>query len=151
MHVTVFPDWESLLEVDTLSKDYCPLPSKEFSLLFFWSVGSRSLVSSPSIIFIYNDTTYYIMYAHNHYLSCIRLGKSSSPFVWYIFRQFRTKVPSIATVKKFSLPGLVPPLKVALCEVKIWRDGYNFILSLYCLYNYRCDDNVVVPSLAKLL
>ena len=36
IHANVFPDWESLLEVDTLSKDYWPFPSKEFALLFFF-------------------------------------------------------------------------------------------------------------------
>ena len=49
--------------------------------------------------------------------------------MWYIFRQFRTKVPSIAAVKKFSLPGLVPPLKVLL-YVKLKVGGMDIILYL---------------------
>ena len=50
--------------------------------------------------------------------------------MWYIFRQFRTKVPRIAAVEKFSLPGLVPPLKVLL-YVKLKVVGMDIIIIMY--------------------
>ena len=58
--------------------------------------------------------------------------------MWYIFRQFRTKVPSIAAVKKFSLPGLVPPLKVLL-YVKLKFGGMDIFL-------YAMSCKITLPS-----
>ena len=63
------------------------------------------------------------MFAHNCLFInvYIHLGKSSSPFCMVHFQTVLYKVPSIATVKKFSLPGLVPPLKVLLyVKFKVW-------------------------------
>ena len=49
--------------------------------------------------------------------------------MWYIFRQFRKKLSTITAVKKFSLPGLVPSLKVLL-YVKLKVGGMDIILYL---------------------
>ena len=51
-----------------------------------------------------------------YYLSIVRLsifqGDTSLQFIMFMMKQLCSNVPSLETVKKFKLPGFVPPEKV---------------------------------------
>ena len=62
------------------------------------------------------------------------------------FQTVLYKVPGIATVKRFSLPGLVPPLKVLLnVKFKVWVMDIILYLNIIstALQNHSAITNYV--------
>ena len=66
----------------------------EKNLLAFWQIGK---LFSPYVFYV-----------------VLRQGEKNLLLIWYILGHMSIRVPSLASIKSFKLPGMKPPVRVSV-------------------------------------